>query len=119
MKMEQGKLLKEVAKALGVSLLITILFLVLIAFIMLKSGLGEDIVSKIMIAGYVLAPAAGGFLLGKKRKVNRFLWGLFIGVVYYFIYMAIAVCTQNVPITDLLWVAVPVCLGGMAGGMLS
>lgn len=117
--MEQGKLLKDVAKALGVSLLITILFLVLIAFIMLKSGLGEDIVSKIMIAGYLLVPAAGGFLLGKKRKVNRFLWGLLIGVVYYFIYMAIAICTQNVPVTDLLWVAIPVCLGGMAGGMLS
>lgn len=117
--MEQGKLLKEMAKALGVSLLITMLFLVMIAFIMLKSGLGEEIVSKIMIAGYILAPAAGGFLMGKKRKVNRFLWGLLIGVVYYFIYMAIAVCTQDVPFGDILWVAVPVCLGGMAGGMLS
>ncbi|MGN1084356.1 MAG: TIGR04086 family membrane protein [Lachnospiraceae bacterium] len=117
--MEQGKLIKEMAKALGASLLVTILFLVIIAFIMLKSGLGEDIVSKIMIAGYLLAPAAGGFLMGKKRKVNRFLWGLLVGAVYYFIYMAIAICTQNVPMSDILWVAVPVCLGGMAGGMLS
>lgn len=117
--MEQGKLVKEIVKALGMSLLVTVLFLLLMAFVMLKSGLSEGIVSKIMIAGYLLAPAAGGFMLGKKRKVNRFLWGLLIGVVYYFIYFAIAVCTQNVPVTDLLWVAVPVCFGGMAGGMLS
>lgn len=117
--MEQGKLVKEIVKALGMSILVTVLFLLLMAFVMLKSGLSEGIVSKIMIAGYLLAPAAGGFMLGKKRKVNRFLWGLLIGVVYYFIYFAIAVCTQNVPVTDLLWVTVPVCFGGMAGGMLS
>lgn len=117
--MGQGKLVKEIAKALGVSILVTVLFLLLTAFVMLKSGLSEAIVSKIMIAGYLLAPATGGFILGKKRKVNRFLWGLLIGVIYYFIYFAMAVCTQNVPVTDLLWVAIPICFGGMAGGMLS
>ncbi len=117
--MEQGKLLKEIGKALGLSFLVTVLFLVLFAFVMLKTGLSEEIVSKIMIAGYLLAPAAGGFLIGKKQKVNRFLWGLLIGVIYFFIYFAVAVCTMNVPVTELLWVALPVCLGGMAGGMIS
>ena len=62
---------------------------------------------------------AGGFLLGKKRKVSRFLWGLLIGAIYFGVYMLLAVCTQDVPLTDILWVAIPVCLGGMAGGMLS
>ncbi|MBQ9766527.1 MAG: TIGR04086 family membrane protein [Lachnospiraceae bacterium] len=117
--MEQGKTIKEIGKALGVSFLVTIFFLLLLAIVMLKSGLSEEIVSKIMIAGYLLAPAAGGFLLGKKQKVNRFLWGLLVGVIYFFIYFAIAVCTMEVPVTDLFWVAVPICLGGMAGGMLS
>ena len=117
--MEQQRLIKEIAKALGISLLVTILFLLVVALLMLKSGLGEEIVSKIMIAGYVLAPAAGGFLLGKKRRVNRFLWGLLIGAIYFLFYMAIAVCTQDAAIGEILWVALPVCLGGMAGGMLS
>lgn len=117
--MEQGKALKEIAKALGLSFIVTILFLTVLAFFMLKIGLGEEIVSKIMIVGYILAPAAGGFLLGKKRRVNRFLWGLLVGFVYFFIYVAVAICVQNVPAGDILWVSVPTCLGGMAGGMVS
>jgi len=117
--MEQGKTFKEIGKALGVSLLVTILFLLLLALVMLKVGLSEGVVSKLLIAGYLLAPAAGGFLLGKKQKVNRFLWGLLVGVLYFLVYFLIAVCTLNVPVINLLWVAVPICLGGMAGGMLS
>lgn len=117
--MEQGKTIREIGKALGVSFLVTALFLFLLAFVMLKSGLSEEIVSKIMIVGYLLAPATGGFLLGKKQKVKRFLWGALAGGLYFFIYFAIAVCAMDVPVTDLLWVAVPMCLGGMAGGMIS
>lgn len=117
--MEQKRIAKEIGVALGISFLVTILFLVIVAFLMLKAGLGEDAVSKIMIAGYVLAPAAGGFLLGKKRKVNRFLWGLCVGSAYFVIYALLAVFTMNVAAGDILWVALPVCLGGMAGGMLS
>ncbi|MBR2408809.1 MAG: TIGR04086 family membrane protein [Lachnospiraceae bacterium] len=117
--MEQNKTVKEIGKAMGVSCVVTLLFLVLLAFLMLKTGLSRETVSKIMLAGYVLAPATGGFLLGKKRKVNRFLWGLLVGVMYFAVYALLAVCTQDVPVKEILWVAIPVCLGGMAGGMLS
>ena len=117
--MEQKRLWKEVGMAVGISCLVTILFLVLVAFVLLKAGFSESVVSKIMIAGYVLAPATGGFVLGKKRKVNRFLWGLLAGIVYFLVYAGIALCTQDVSLSEILWVAIPVCLGGMAGGMLS
>ena len=117
--MEQKRLWKEVGLAVGISFFVTMLFLVIVAFVVLKAGMSEGIVSKIMIAGYVLAPAAGGFVLGKKRKVNRFLWGLLVGAVYFFVYAIIALCVQNVPLPEILWVAIPICLGGMAGGMLS
>lgn len=117
--MEQKRLWKEVGLAVGLSFFVTMLFLVIVAFVVLKAGMSEGVVSKIMIAGYVLAPAAGGFVLGKKRKVNRFLWGLLAGAVYFFVYAIIALCVQNVPLSEILWVAIPICLGGMAGGMLS
>lgn len=117
--MEQKRIAKEIGVALGSSFLMTIFFLVIVAFLMLKAGLGEDAVSKIMIVGYALAPAVGGFLLGKRRKVNRFLWGLCVGSTYFVIYALLAVFTMNVAAGDILWVAVPMCLGGMAGGMLS
>lgn len=117
--MENKRVIKEVGIAVGISVLVTILFLVITAVLMLKAGLGEDTVSKLMIAGYVLAPAVGGFLLGKKRKVNRFLWGICVGGVYFLVYALFAVCMKDVPLGDIMWVAIPVCLGGMAGGMLS
>lgn len=117
--MESKKVIKEIGIAVGVSALVTILFLVVTAVLMLKAGLGEGTVSGLMIAGYVLAPAAGGFLLGKKRKVNRFLWGICVGGVYFLIYALLAVCMKDVPPGDIMWVAIPVCLGGMAGGMFS
>ena len=117
--MEQKRIVKEIGVALGISFLVTILFLVTVAFLMLKAGLGEDAVSKIIIAGYALAPATGGFLLGKRKKVNRFLWGLCVGSVYFVLYAVLAVCTMDTVAGDILWVAFPMCLGGMAGGMLS
>lgn len=118
-EMEQKKILKEVGTAIGISFLMTMLFLVIVAFFMLKAGFGVEVASKLMIAVYVLAPAVGGFILGKKRKVSRFLWGLCVGGIYFLVYALIAVCTKDVPVGDIMWVALPVCLGGMAGGMLS
>ncbi|MBQ8800538.1 MAG: TIGR04086 family membrane protein [Lachnospiraceae bacterium] len=117
--MEMKKIWKETGLAVGVSFLATLLFLLLIAFFMLKAGLTEEVVAKVMIAVYVLAPAIGGFMLGRKRKVNRFLWGILVGAVYFLLYAIAALCLQDVSVSDILWVAVPVCLGGMAGGMLS
>ena len=117
--MERKNMYKELGMAVGVSVIVTVIFLLCIAVLMLKAGLGEETVSKLMIIGYVLAPAVGGFLLGKKRKVNRFLWGLCVGGIYFVMYALLAVCMKDVPPGDILWVAIPVCLGGMGGGMLS
>ena len=117
--MEMKRIARETGTALACSFLITVLFLLVVAFVALKTGFGEKTVSGIMIAGYVLAPAVGGFLLGRKRKVNRFLWGLCIGGLYFAVYALIAVLTKDVPFGNIIWVSLPVCFGGMAGGMLS
>jgi putative membrane protein (TIGR04086 family) len=113
------KLAKDTGMSLLCSFLITVLVLLAVAFVALKAGLGEAAVSKIMVAVYVLAPAAGGFMLGKKRKVNRFLWGLCVGVLYFAVYAVIALTTKDVSFGNIAWVLLPMCFGGMAGGMLS
>ena len=118
-RMEMKKIAKEAGVALFCSFLMTVLFLVVIAFVALKAGFGEKTISGIMIAVYVLAPAVGGYLLGRKRKVNRFLWGLCVGVLYFAVYAIIAISTKDVSFGNIAWVMLPVCLGGMAGGMLS
>lgn len=117
--MVQKNVWKQIGAAFAVSVSVTIVFLVITALFMLKCGLSVGTVEKLMLAGYVLAPAAGGFFLGKKQKVNRFLWGLAAGAIYFLVYALIAVCANDVPPGDVLWVMLPTCLGGMAGGMLS
>lgn len=117
--MLQKNVWKQIGTALAVSALVTMVFLLCVAFFMLKCGLGADTVEKLMLAGYVLAPATGGFLLGKKQKVNRFLWGAAVGALYFLLYALLAVCLNDAAIGDVLWVMIPVCLGGTAGGMLS
>ena len=117
--MEMKKIAGEIGVALVCSFLITVICLLIVAFVALKAGFGEKTISGIMIAVYVLAPAVGGILLGKKRKVNRFLWGLCVGVLYFVVYAMIAVAAKEVSFGNIAWVMLPVCLGGMAGGMLS
>lgn len=117
--MEKKKTVTDIGKALLLSVLVTVLFLVVFALLMLRAGVGSGLVSRLMIAGYILAPAAGGFMLGKKKKEKRYLWGILIGAVYFAVYFLISVTTQNTVPMDLLWTAVPMLLGGMAGGMLS
>ena len=66
--MVQKNVWKQIGAAFAVSVSVTIVFLVITALFMLKCGLSVGTVEKLMLAGYVLAPAAGGFFLGKKQK---------------------------------------------------
>lgn len=117
--MGKGIRIGEIGKALLVSVVVTLLFLAGVALLMLQIGLDEAIVSKLMLAGYVLAPAAGGFLLGKKKKEKRYLWGILIGVLYFAVFLLVSILVQNGSVRDVIWTILPMGLGGMAGGMLS
>lgn len=117
--MAQKSLLKDMALSFVLSLVVTAFFLFFMGFLLLKTGIPDAVMQKLMLIGYVIAPAAGGFLMGKKRRQNRFLWGLLLGFVYFIVYFLTAMLCMKVDPVDLLWVALPICLGGMAGGMLS
>lgn len=74
-------------------LIITYLFtgggLLLLAFLLLKFQLNEAKVSAGIIGIYVLANITGGIYIGKKTEQKRYLWGIFLGTVYWGILMAI------------------------------
>ena len=77
-KEEKGPIL-FLLKSLLASYILTMFFLFVLAFLVYKAGLSENIVSIIIIAIYVLATFFAGILAGKKMKNRRFFWGLLMG----------------------------------------
>ena len=109
-------------KCLLFSYIITALLLLLLAFLLFKLGLTEKIVSIAIIAIYVAAAFFAGFVTGKKMGSRKFLWGLFMGGIYFLVLAAISLAVNHSvkELTDSLLTTMVLCTGGgMLGGMLS
>ncbi len=96
--------------------------LLLLAFLLYKMELTESVVKIAVIVIYIISGGAGGFFIGKKRKDQKFLWGLFAGAMYFVLLFLISAAVKQGFVID------PVRLGttfilcaasGMAGGMVS
>ena len=61
--------------------IITGMLLLLLAFLMYKLDLTEPVVNGAIIAIYIIAGFLGGFLMGKKAGVKKYLWGLLMGAL--------------------------------------
>ena len=83
--METKKIPKEgilfYLKCLLFSYIITGLLLMLLALLLYKFRLTEQVVSAGIILIYVAASFFSGFVTGKKRKEKKFLWGLLMGAI--------------------------------------
>ncbi len=101
---------------------ITGLLLVLLAALLGKLELSDAAVSIGIIATYIVSCFAGGFLIGKKKKKKKYLWGLCVGT-FYFIVLLLGNLAVNRgldgQLVHMLTTAVLCILSGVAGGMLS
>lgn len=111
-----------VIKTTLVMYIITGLLLILLAFIVSKVD-KADMVARIgVIVIYVVSCMLGGYVIGKWKKRQKFLWGLFAGGIYAAILLAIGIIigmgSFPEPVTALTTILV--CMGsGMLGGMIS
>ncbi|MBO5292755.1 MAG: TIGR04086 family membrane protein [Lachnospiraceae bacterium] len=109
-------------KCLLFSYMITGLLLMLLALLLYKLRLSEQIVSIGIIVIYVAASFFAGFVTGKKRKEKKFLWGLLMGTAYFLILTVVSFAV-NRSVDDLAGnfvTAFAICAcSGMLGGMLS
>ena len=120
--MEKGTQAIQILKALLASYLVTGLLLFVLTLFLYKFEWDEQMVTAGIIVIYVLSTFVGGFILGKLKRVRKFLWGLIIGVLYFVLLFLISFGVYrsfdgngtNV-ITALLLCAG----GGMLGGMLA
>lgn len=120
--MTVSKKVLEVLKALVASYVVTGIILSILALLVFKYELGEKVVNIAIIVTYVAATLFGGFVVGKRIRAQKFVWGLLLGLLYMLVILlasallnqSFAIISSNNLTTFLLCAA-----GGMLGGMLS
>ncbi|MBQ7775985.1 MAG: TIGR04086 family membrane protein [Lachnospiraceae bacterium] len=104
------------------SFVVTMVILLVMALLLYKMKLSEQIISAGIIITYAVSCFVGGFLAGKKLKQKRYIWGLLMGIAYYFVLLIVSVVMNGSfkEVTDSLFTTLILCAGGgMLGGMLS
>lgn len=117
----QNKILESI-RCLLLSYLLTILLLLLLAFLVFQFNLASGIVNVTIICIYIITCFLGGFRLGKKVEDRRFLWGLILGLCYIALLILVsAIVNHGISLTSTTNItAMILCLGGgMLGGMVS
>lgn len=102
--------------------IITGILLLLLAFFMYRTEPSEALVNGAIIAIYIIAGFAGGFLMGKRVGMRKYLWGLLMGALYYGILLLVGVILHQGLDTDavhLISTMILCLLSATAGGMIS
>ena len=72
----------------------TMILLLLLALVLFKME-PQEIVTKIwLIAVYIISGGLGGFLIGKRRKSRKFLWGWEFFISEFFL-PCLCFCTKD------------------------
>ena len=120
--MEKKKLGLWISKALIFASVFTLLVLLVAALLMYKADISMDTAGYVLILAYIGAPFLGALYLGKKVVEKRYLWGLFVGICYFLLFLVFSLCMGGTE--QLNWVAelrvlLMALAGGVLGGMLS
>lgn len=112
----------DIPIALVVGFAITCVGVIMLALCLLLLSLSEEMIDGGILILYILSCFMAGFVIGKRRKNRRFLWGIFIGIMYYSLLFAatfFVVSSTDANIYDVA-TSLLVCCGSAAfGGMLS
>lgn len=111
-----------VLKCLLCSYIITGGLLLLLALLLYRFQLKENIVAVGITAIYTIASFFSGFITGKKVEKQKFLWGFLMGSCYFFVLTLISLLINHTirDVTMHFWTTLFICSGsGMLGGMLS
>lgn len=111
-----------ILKSLLISYLFTAGLLLLLALMLYRFSLTERIVSLCITIIYVLVTFLAGFLAGKREGSRKFLWGLFMGCLYFLVLTAVSLAVNHgmANLSQNFFTVLVLCAGsGMLGGMLS
>lgn len=113
--------LLSLLKCLMAAYLITGVLLLLVAGLLYKFSIGENIVDISIIVIYCVSSLLAGLFFSKGAAGHRFIWGMLAGAAYFAIICAVSVVADPdfVPVSNSCITTLLICLGsGMLGGML-
>ena len=114
--------LRELIKTVMISYIITGIMLFVFAVILYKLELSVSKIKTGVIIVYVTVNMVGGFIIGRKKGVKKYMWGGICGFIYFMILFTVSLIVsksvgQN---TSGVLPAFAACIGGgMIGGMIS
>ena len=118
----KNKIVWKVLSTLLIMYIVTGAALFLLAFLLYKMELTENIVTIGIMVIYVVSGLLGGIIIGKRMKRRKFLWGIMVGAAYFLVLMIGSVLMNRGLTSDGLHMAMTLlmCMGaGMIGGMVS
>lgn len=125
-KMERAegnnKIVLKVLSTLLIMYILTGAALFLLAYLLYKMELTENIVTIGIMVIYVVAGLVGGIIIGKRMKTRRFLWGIVMGAAYFLVLLIGSALLNRGLTSDVLHIGLTLvmCMGaGMIGGMVS
>lgn len=100
---------------------VTVVLLLVIAFMMEKVGLSEKQAQLAVYAVYLLSALAAGFIAGKCKKEKKFMWGAVSGAVWFTVVLLVSLALQELQTDMTALFPALACMvgGGMLGGMLA
>ena len=113
-----GNRVLNVVKTLAAMYVFTGIMLLLLALGLYKFNLSGWQITAGIIVTYALSAFMGGYILAKKEKTRRLLWGIAFGVVYFAVLaIASAVMNKGMALDQMAAIrAVLVCIGAGAVG---
>lgn len=121
---------KEVEKSMAMPVLVDLVAMYVITGILLavlaallgRIDMSDMAVSIGIILTYIISCFVGGFLIGKKKKKKKYLWGICVGCFYFLVLLLGNLAVNrglDGKLVHMLATSVLCILSGMAGGMVS
>ncbi len=112
----------QVLKATIAVAIVTIIMLLIIAFMLFKFNLSDGFIMGGVYATYVVSCLVGGLIIGKVRGEKKFLWGMIVGFTFFMTLSVISLIVTGEPYgsgSRALGALAACVLGGAVGGMLA
>lgn len=101
---------------------LTGIMLLLLAFLLFRFDLKENMVSMGIVLVYILSCFLGGILAGKYARTRKYLWGMAVGAVYFLLLIAVSWLSLRQLDMSVQHILTTLCMclaGGTLGGMIS
>lgn len=120
--MSTAKKSVAMVKILLAEIIVSVILILVAAYVVLKMSPPDEYISYLIIAIYVISSLFGGFIAGKIMGKRKFIWGFVAGALYVMVILGVTMVVKgNISsgTIGLMKMIIPALAGGMFGGMIS